>query len=87
MASKSKIKGNYHENYFVKLFSKLGFNVRKQPLSGVLQEYPADIDGGGLGDPALRTQLEAFSRRVLRFRSTVTLLGDPIFFNLIEWKT
>ena len=43
VASKSKIKGNYHENYFVKLFSKLGFDVRKQPLSGVLQEYPADI--------------------------------------------
>tara|TARA_R110001606_G_scaffold73331_1_gene168960 strand:+ start:13691 stop:14032 length:342 start_codon:yes stop_codon:yes gene_type:complete len=44
MTSKSKQKGTYHENYFVKLFKEWGIKVRKQPLSGALGgEYSGDL--------------------------------------------
>jgi hypothetical protein len=44
MTSKSKAKGTYHENYFVKLFKEWGLKVRKQPLSGALGgEYSGDL--------------------------------------------
>ena len=44
MASKARSKGNYHENYFVKLFKEWGWSVKKQPLSGSLGgEYSGDI--------------------------------------------
>ncbi len=44
MASKSKIKGNYHENWFVKLFTSWKLPVKKVPLSGSLGgEHTGDI--------------------------------------------
>jgi hypothetical protein len=44
MASKARAKGNYHENYFVKLFKEWAIKVKKQPLSGSLGgEYSGDI--------------------------------------------
>ena len=44
MASKSKIKGNYHENWFVKLFTSWKLPCKKVPLSGSLGgEHTGDI--------------------------------------------
>ena len=44
MTSKSKAKGTYHENYFVKLFKEWGLKVKRQPLSGALGgEYSGDL--------------------------------------------
>ena len=44
MTSKSKAKGTYHENYFVKLFKSWGLAVKRQPLSGALGgEYSGDL--------------------------------------------
>lgn len=44
MPSKSKIKGNYHENWFVKLFTSWNLPVKKVPLSGSLGgEHTGDI--------------------------------------------
>ena len=44
MPSKSKIKGSYHERWFLKWLTKLGFSVKKQPLSGSLGgEYSGDL--------------------------------------------
>lgn len=44
MVSKSKQKGTYHENYFVKLLQGWGLKVKKQPLSGALGgEYSGDL--------------------------------------------
>ena len=36
MPSKSKIKGNYHENWFLKLFKSWNVPTKKVPLSGSL---------------------------------------------------
>ena len=44
MPSKSKIKGNYHENWFVKLFNSWNLSAKKVPLSGSLgAEHTGDI--------------------------------------------
>jgi hypothetical protein len=44
MTSKSKAKGTYHENWFVKLFKEWGLPVKRQPLSGALGgEYSGDL--------------------------------------------
>ena len=44
MPSKSKIKGNYHENWFVKLFNSWKLPAKKVPLSGSLGgEHTGDI--------------------------------------------
>ena len=44
MPSKSKIKGNYHENWFVKLFNSWKYQTKKVPLSGSLGgEHTGDI--------------------------------------------
>ena len=44
MPSKSKIKGSYHERWFLKWLTELGFSVKKQPLSGSLGgEYSGDL--------------------------------------------
>jgi hypothetical protein len=44
MASKSKIKGNYHENWFVKLFNSWKLSCKRVPLSGSLGgEHTGDI--------------------------------------------
>ena len=44
MPSKSKIKGNYHENWFVKLFTSWKLPCKKVPLSGSLGgEHTGDI--------------------------------------------
>ena len=44
MPSKSKIKGNYHENWFVKLFNSWKLPAKKVPLSGSLGgEHIGDI--------------------------------------------
>lgn len=44
MVSKSKAKGTYHENWFLKLFTGWGLRVKRQPLSGALGgEYAGDL--------------------------------------------
>ena len=44
MPSRSKIKGNYHENWFVKLFSSWKLPCKKVPLSGSLGgEHTGDL--------------------------------------------
>ena len=44
MPSKSKIKGNYHENWFLKLFKSWNVPTKKVPLSGSLGgEHSGDI--------------------------------------------
>jgi len=44
MASKSRIKGNYHERWFVTWLEAMGFKAKRQPLSGSLGgEYSGDI--------------------------------------------
>ena len=44
MPSRSKIKGNYHENWFIKLFSSWKLPCKKVPLSGSLGgEHTGDL--------------------------------------------
>lgn len=44
MASKSRNKGNYHERWFVSWLQAMGFQAKRQPLSGSLGgEYSGDI--------------------------------------------
>lgn len=44
MASRARSKGNYHENWFIKLFKAWKIKAKKQPLSGSLGgEYRGDI--------------------------------------------
>ena len=44
MPSKSKIKGNYHENWFLKLFQSWKIPCKKVPLSGSLGgEHTGDL--------------------------------------------
>jgi len=44
MPSKSKIKGNYHENWFLKLFNSWNIPTKKVPLSGSLGgEHTGDL--------------------------------------------
>ena len=44
MPSRSKIKGNYHENWFIKLFKSWKYPAKKVPLSGSLGgEHTGDI--------------------------------------------
>ena len=44
MASRARAKGNYHENWFIKLFKTWKIKAKKQPLSGSLGgEYRGDI--------------------------------------------
>ena len=59
MPSKSKIKGNYHENWFLKLFSSWKLPCKKVPLSGSLGgEHTGDIkiiiNGDDNGFPQFR---------------------------------
>lgn len=44
MANKNKLKGTYHENWFVKWLTEIGIEAKKVPLSGALGgEYSGDI--------------------------------------------
>jgi hypothetical protein len=44
MANKNKLKGSYHEKWFVDWLQKLGIKAKRQPLSGSLGgEYSGDI--------------------------------------------
>ncbi len=44
MASRARSKGNYHENWFIKLFAAWKIKAKKQPLSGSLGgEYRGDL--------------------------------------------
>jgi|TARA_R110002072_G_scaffold248981_1_gene407872 hypothetical protein len=44
MANKNKLKGTYHENWFVKWLTKIGIEAKRVPLSGALGgEYSGDI--------------------------------------------
>ena len=44
MTSKEKRKGTYHENWWVSLFNRWGWKARRQPLSGILKDFPNDIE-------------------------------------------
>ena len=43
MTSKEKRKGTYHENWWVALFKTWRWASKRQPLSGILKEFPNDI--------------------------------------------
>lgn len=43
MTSKEKRKGTYHENWWVALFKSWRWASTRQPLSGILKEFPNDI--------------------------------------------
>jgi len=44
MANKNKLKGTYHENWFVKWLKEIGIQAKRVPLSGALGgEYSGDI--------------------------------------------
>ena len=44
MANRNKLKGTYHENWFVKWLTELGIQAKRVPLSGALGgEYSGDI--------------------------------------------
>ena len=43
MSSKSKIKGSRVEREIVKLFQSEGFEARRQPMSGAIQDFPHDV--------------------------------------------
>ena len=44
MANRNKLKGTYHENWFVKWLKEIGIQAKKVPLSGSLGgEYSGDI--------------------------------------------
>ena len=43
MSSKEKRKGTYHENWWVSLFKSWRWASTRQPLSGILKEFPNDI--------------------------------------------
>ena len=44
MSSKEKRKGTYHENWWVSLFKEWRWSARRQPLSGILKDFPNDIE-------------------------------------------
>ena len=44
MTSKEKRKGTYHENWWVNLFRSWKWTARRQPLSGILKDFPSDIE-------------------------------------------
>ena len=44
MTSKEKRKGTYHENCWVSLFKQWNWSARRQPLSGILKDFPNDIE-------------------------------------------
>ena len=43
MSSKAKIKGTRVEREIVKLFEAEGFEARRQPMSGAIQDFPHDV--------------------------------------------
>jgi len=43
LSSKAKRKGTRVENEVVKLFKDLGFEARRQPMSGALMDFPHDV--------------------------------------------
>ena len=44
MTSKVNRNGSYHENWWVSLFYRWGWKARRQPLSGILKDFPNDIE-------------------------------------------
>ena len=74
MASKARSKGNYHENYFVKLFKEWSIKVKKQPLSGSLGgEYSGDLIIELNGE---RLVVEIKYRKATSFPSPFTVLNN-----------
>ena len=74
MASKSRIKGNYHENFFVKLFKDWRIKCKKQPLSGSLGgEYSGDLI---LTLNGIRLVAEVKYRKSTSFPSPFTVLDN-----------
>ena len=60
MSSKAKRKGTRVENEIVKLFQAEGFNARRQPLSGAIQDFPHDVQISDLFDG---TNIEVKARK------------------------
>ena len=61
MTSKEKRKGTYHENWWVSLFKQWNWSARRQPLSGILKDFPNDIE---LFAPDNREEPKENSRRI-----------------------
>jgi len=60
VSSKAKRKGTRVENEIVKLFQAEGFNARRQPLSGAIQDFPHDVQISDLFDG---TNIEVKARK------------------------
>ena len=73
MTSKEKRKGTYHENWWVETFKQWGWQARKQPLSGILKDFPHDIEVQTKG----LTLICESKYRANGFALISTILKDP----------
>ena len=82
MASKNRAKGDYHERFFVKWLQKLGFQAKRQPLSGALGgEYSGDIIWQVNGT---RLVVEVKYRDKSNFPNPFTVVRDVLFYKRRE---
>ena len=78
MANKNKTKGSYHERWFVDWLQNLGFQAKRQPLSGSLGgEYSGDIIWK-LG--RLELVVEVKYRDKSNFPNPFTVVRDVAFY-------
>ena len=78
MANKNRDKGNYHERWFVNWLQELGFQAKRQPLSGALGgEYSGDIIWK-LG--RLELVVEVKYRDKSNFPNPFTVVRDVAFY-------
>ena len=78
MANKNRNKGNYHERWFVNWLQTLGFQAKRQPLSGSLGgEYSGDIiwELGGH-----RLVVEVKYRDKSNFPNPFNVVRDVLFY-------
>tara|TARA_R110000787_G_scaffold2956_2_gene11336 strand:- start:5065 stop:5427 length:363 start_codon:yes stop_codon:yes gene_type:complete len=82
MAGKNRAKGDYHERWFVKWLTKLGFQAKRQPLSGALGgEYSGDIIWQLGGH---RLVVEVKYRDKSNFPNPFTVVRDVLFYKRRE---
>lgn len=75
MTSKEKRKGTYHENWWVKLFQRWGWIARRQPLSGILKDFPSDIEVKIRSGPVALTLICESKYRANGFALVSSILG------------
>ena len=75
MTSKEKRKGTYHENWWVNLFKSWGWWARRQPLSGILKDFPSDIEVKIRKGPVALTLICESKYRANGFALVSSILG------------